>query len=773
MRKSTSNSVTLDNAIEINDKTFSVTLDDAIEINGKTFVPAEQVPIPEWPCTTTRRLQPTLTLKDNDLFLITDTVGNITECSDDEFDTSLGLFCQDTRFLSRLELQIEGHAPTLLSSNAGRGFALSVLCANPYIEGGIPVESVGIQRNIALQGGLFEELTITNYNTHPVSFEISLSFDADFVDLFQIRGFARSYQGTLMRQVAKKSNGNEMGNIVSIFKEGDEITLAYRGRDKILRESRIQFYQQHPDRLEGYTALWKLSLDPHETQTIGYRLQVISGDRSASFNSTPANLSEAIALEDREENQWRETISHIRTSNRELNQIIERAEQDIYLLNQTFDQEKVLVAGVPWFSALFGRDSIIAAQQTLMFNPDIARQTLTILARYQGQVDDEWREEEPGKILHELRLGEMANCGEVPHTPYYGASDATALWLILYADYYAWTDDRQTCEKLWGNAIAAMEWLDRSCQETGYIRYECKSSRGLRNQGWKDSGNCIVDAQGNLAEGAIALAEIQGYVYAAKMRLSELASQKKCMDLARRWYNDAQKLKIRFNRDFWLEDRNYIALALDGKGKPVDSITSNPGHCLGLGILQPEYAEKVAQRLQAPDMFSGWGIRTLSSDSPAYNPMSYHIGSIWPHDNGMIAAGLRKMGRVEQSLEVAGGILDMTAQQLYSRPPELFCGYNRLPNSKPVRYPVACTPQAWATGTIFQILQMMVNLVPDAPNNSLRIDHPVLPESICTLSLKNLRIGQTVLDLNFEQVHGVTACRVVRKQGNLRIAIEA
>ncbi|WP_204102344.1 MULTISPECIES: amylo-alpha-1,6-glucosidase [Spirulina sp. CCY15215] len=752
----------------------SVTLDnDTIELDGKTFVPAEQVPIPEWPCMEARRLQPTLTLKDNDLFLITNTVGNISESAGDDFDTSLGLFCQDTRFLSRLELQIEGHAPTLLSNNAGQGFALSVLCANPYIKGGIPAETIGIQRNIALQGGLFEELIVTNYNTQAVSCEISLSFDADFVDLFQIRGFARYYQGTLMRQVQKESNDHESWHIPSTVKETEELILAYRGLDKILRESRIQFYQRPPDRLEGYTALWQLFLAPHETQIIGYRLQAIADNRSASVNPTPINLSQAIALEEREENQWRETISRIRTNNSELNQIIERAEQDIYLLNQTFDREKVLVAGVPWFSALFGRDSIIAAQQTLIFDPDIARQTLILLARYQGKVEDESREEEPGKILHELRLGEMANCGEIPHTPYYGTADATALWLILYADYYAWTGDRKTCEKLWKNAIAAMDWLDRSCRETGYIRYECKSPGGLRNQGWKDSDNCIVDAQGNLAVGAIALAEIQGYVYAAKMRLSELARQKKCMDLARRWHQEAQNLKIRFNRDFWLKDRGYIALALDGEGKPVDSITSNPGHCLGLDILFPEYAEKVAERLQAPDLFSGWGIRTLSSDSPAYNPMSYHIGSIWPHDNGMIAAGLRVMGRVDQSLGIARSILDMTAQQPYYRPPELFCGYDRLPKSKPVRYPVACTPQAWATGTIFQILQIMVNLVPDVPNNRLHIIHPVLPESIRRLSLENLRIGQTLLDLEFERAKGVTACRVVRKQGNLRIAIEA
>lgn len=753
-----------------------------MKMDGRTFAPAQQVPIPEWPCTSVQRQQPTLTLKDDDLFLITDTLGNISGCQDDWSDHSLGLFCQDTRFLSRLELQFEGQPLILLSSTAQRGFALSALCANPYIADTIPAETIGIQRDLVLQGGLFEEITLTNYSTQPVEFELSLSFDSDFVDLFEIRGRVRQQTGTMMRRVhppeARSQNTFQFHD--RLLSDDDGLVLAYKGLDQMLIESRIRFYRRTPDVVKGYTAIWKLTLDAHETQVLGYRLQPFLNGQPASSVSIPATLGQAIAAETMEAQQWGDRVTRIRTDNRTLNQIIERAEQDIYLLMQTFPPDrtagqdgKILSAGVPWFSTLFGRDSIIAAMQTLILKPDLARQTLAVLAEYQGTTTDDWREEEPGKILHELRLGEMARCGEIPHTPYYGTVDATPLWLMLYADYFAWTGDRSFLDRYWNHALAAMDWIDRSCAATGYLAYEQKSAGGLLNQGWKDSSDCIVNIDGKLASGAIALAEVQGYVYAAKMGMSQLARLRHEPDLSDRWKAEAQALKQRFERDFWLPEQGYFALALDGNGHPVDSITSNPGHCLGLGLFSDDKARSVAERLRAPDLFSGWGIRTLSSRSPAYNPMGYHVGSVWPHDTGIIAAGLRSLGYTEQALEIAQGIFDMMAQQPYHRPPELFCGFERTPDSSPVRYPVACSPQAWATGTVFQLLHTIVNLVPDAPNNCLRIVHPTLPESVQYVSLNNLKIGQTLLDLEFEQSSGATACRVVRKRGNLRVVIEA
>lgn len=772
-------------------------MSDFLELDGRTFVPADQMPIPEWACVVSERPQPTLTLKDDDLFLITDTLGNISACLDENSIGSLGLFCKDTRFLSRLELQIEGRSPVLLSSNAEKGFALSVLCTNPLIDDRIPAETLGIERDIVLNGGLFEEISITNYSTVPIQVEVSLSFDADFLDLFEIRGFNRNQRGRPLRWVppeplptkpemslgdvpAESSIPAEISALMVDPEQGleddphpKEIILAYQGLDQSIMESHIQFQHRQPTLLKGHTAVWQLPLQPHQKQVLGYRLHMATNNRPTSVVHTPMTLSQAKAAEIMEQTHWREQKTHIRSDSKTFNHVIERAEQDIYLLRQTFGKGKALSAGVPWFSTLFGRDSIIAASQTLMLDPSIARETLYILAHYQGKAYDDWRDEEPGKILHEIRLGEMARCREVPHTPYYGTVDATPLWLMLYAEYYAWTHDHETLEQLWPNALAAMEWIDNSCQETGYLAYNRRSSRGLLNQGWKDSGNCIVNRKGELADGAIALVEVQGYVYAAKIRLSEIARLKKRIDLADRWLEEAHDLKMRFNRDFWVDDLDYCALALDGQGRQVDGITSNPGHCLNLGIFHADKAQSVAERLHAPDMFNGWGIRTLSSLSPAYNPMGYHIGSVWPHDNSLIVQGLRAIGAIDQALEVAQGIADMTMHQPYYRPPELFCGYERTVDDSPVQYPVACSPQAWATGAIFQLLQAMINLVPDAPNNCLRIIDPALPESLNHLSLRNLRIGQTLLDLEFERSGTTTACRVVKKRGNLRVVIEA
>lgn len=760
---------------------------DKLELDGKVFVPAQECPLPDWPSVLSERPQPTLTVKDNDLFLVTDTLGNIGGLLRDDMNASMGLFCHDTRFLSRLELQIEGRPPVLLSSTADKGFALSVLCTNPRLDGErleeaeqleaeahveegeisyapLRAETIGIARDIVLNGALFDEIEVSNYTTSRIRFELSLSFDADFVDLFEVRGYGRGHRGQILHEVPKDEAAQ---------KETQELTLAYKGRDGLVMQSSIEFMHRQPDYLKGKTAIWQLDLDSHETLKLGYRLRVLINSRSSSIVSAPATLGQAKAAELAEQKEWQQHVTQIRSDEKTINQVIERAEQDVYLLRQTFGKGKVLSAGVPWFSTLFGRDSIIAASQTLMLDPTIARETLSILAKYQGKEENEWRDEQPGKILHEIRMGEMARCEEIPHTPYYGTVDATPLWLMLYCEYYAWTHDTETIDRLWANALAAMDWIDRQMSETGYISYYRLSKRGLANQGWKDSGNCIVNRKGQMAKGAIALCEVQAYAYSAKIRLAEIARLKKRLDLADQWQDEAKDLKRRFNQDFWIAEEDFCALALDGEGKPVDSITSNPGHCLSLGILAPEKAYSVAERLRAPDMYSGWGIRTLSSLSPAYNPMGYHIGSVWPHDNSMIAVGLRSLGLVDQALELSQSLIDMTLNQPYNRPPELFCGYERTDGNAPVMYPVACTPQAWATGSIFQLLQVMINLVPDARNNCLRILDPALPESINKLSLQNLRVGSTLLDLEFERSGSSTACRVAKKRGNLRVVIEA
>lgn len=742
---------------------------NSCEIEPKTFVAIAEPGVVPWPQAVDKDYPVLLlNLKNDDLFLITNTLGSITDAGYTEAGnmSRLGLYCRDTRYLSRWELQIDGRLPVLLSSSAQKGFTLSVLCANPELNADIKAETIGIQRKIAINGSLFEEIQISNYNAVPVSFQLSISFDADFVDLFEVRGYKREKCGQRLQVQTPASVSGE--------RRSPELVLAYRGLDNVLMESRLTFDRYLPDRLEGYTAIWDVHLEAREAKTLSYRIQFFQDNCSASATTTPTTFEQAQAMEFLSEQQWDHETTRIVTDNKALEQTINRAKQDLYMLRQTFAHRKVLAAGVPWFSTLFGRDAIISASQTLLLNPAIARDTLYVLAEYQGKTENEWREEEVGKIMHELRLGEMSRCHEIPHTPYYGTVDATPLWLMLYAEYFAWTADTETLEELWDNAIAAMDWIDRQCQETGYLSYRRRTAKGLQNQGWKDSENCIVDSNGQLATPPIALAEVQGYVYAAKIRLSEIAHRKGLSELGDRWNTEAQDLKQRFNQDFWLHSRNFCALALDGNGKPVDSITSNPGHCLSLGIFDREKADAVAERLHAPDMFNGWGIRTLSNLSPAYNPMGYHIGSVWHHDNSIIALGLRSLGLNEQSMALTQGLLDMTCTQAYQRPPELFCGYERTDdNDRPIQYPVACSPQAWASGTIYMLLRMMVNLVPDTTNNYLRIIDPMLLPSVNYLAIQNLHIGETILDLEFERSNNAIACRVIKKQGTLRVVIEA
>jgi glycogen debranching enzyme len=500
---------------------------DTLKLDGKTFVPAEQLPIPEWPCVLSERPQPTLTIKDNDLFLVTDTLGNIAGCLGDDTNASMGLFCRDTRFLSRLELQINGHSPVLLSSTADKGFALSVLCTNPSMDGGTRLEggdklepdvevdgsaifefaplradTLGINRELALNGALFEELTVSNYSTNSIRFQLSLSFDADFVDLFVVRGYGRKNKGQLLRALLK---GQE-----AVYGEQDEastfdarrcrldteLTLAYQGLDGALMQSHIEFVHRQPDYLKGYTAVWEIELDSHETQKLGYRLQMLTDKRPSSNVSAPTTLVQARAAELLEQQEWRQQVTQIRSDKNTFNRVIERAEQDVYLLRQSFGKGKVLSAGVPWFSTLFGRDSIIAASQILMLDPTIARETLTILADYQGKQDDDWRDEQPGKILHELRMGEMARCQEIPHTPYYGTVDATPLWLMLYTEYYAWTHDTETLERLWSNALAQWTGLTATARKRA-----TSATNANRNGVWQIRGGKIQEIVLSIARG--------------------------------------------------------------------------------------------------------------------------------------------------------------------------------------------------------------------------------------------------------------------------------
>ena len=717
-------------------------------------------PALSWPSSLKNRNHRTEILKEDDLFLITDPIGNI-----NGFDhvlegkssqgTITGFFGKDSRFLSRSELQIEGKSPIPLGIYTNNGYAMEITCTNPLIPGKFNSDKLALTRKIALRGALIEEISIQSFENQPIQVQISLSFAADFRDLFEVRQYAN-----------RDSWGKSACHV-----EENALLFQYLGLCDNEMSSRIEFTHRLPDRICQQTLIWDLTLNPHQLETVGYRLTPLINNKPVSHLAPSQSLQDAIALSHQTQEQWSQETTQLRTNHVSLNNLIEQAEQDIYLLLQSFNGRKVLAAGIPWYSTLFGRDAIIAAQQTLMFDPDIARDTLITLANYQGKATSSWHDEEPGKVMHELRLGEMARCHEIPHTPYYGTIDATPLWVLLYLDYFEWTGDRNTLDQLWPNALAAMDWIEEAADDRGYLCYERQSHRGLDNQGWKDSDDCIVNGDGEIAEGAIALCEVQGYMYSAYRRMSDFALQSGHTQKANHWNQKAQALKQRFNQDFWMAEEDFVALALTDDNQQVNSFTSNPGHCLSLDILDTTKAQKVAERLMQPDLFNGWGIRTLSNRSPAYNPMSYHNGSIWPHDNALIAVGMRKLGYPEHSLTLTECLFDMTRAQPDNRPPELFCGFNRQAKQPPIAYPVACSPQAWATGSIFQLIQLMLNPSPDASKRSITLNHPVLPEEVNSLEVRNLRVGADSLDLHLQRQDGYVHCDILRKSPELDVLI--
>jgi glycogen debranching enzyme len=454
---------------------------------------------------------------------------------------------------------------------------------------------------------------------------------------------------------------------------------------------------------------------------------------------------------------------------------LERARADLNLLvnDGPGADERYIAAGVPWFSCLFGRDSIITSLQLLAVRPEIAQATLSILARLQAREVDEFRDAAPGKILHELRTGELARHGEIPHTPYYGTVDATPLWLMLLDEYERWTGDSGLVDQLWPNALAALGWLDRygDLDGDGFIEYQRRSERGLVNQGWKGSADSIRNRDGTLADGPIALVEVQAYAYAARRGIARLARVRGDDQLAAAQDAEAEALRQRFEDSFWMEDAGTYAMALDGAKRQVTGIASNAGHALWTGIADQERAARTAEVLTSRGMWSGWGIRTLSSDTIGYNPIGYHLGSIWPHDNAICAAGFARYGLFEETRLVAAGLFEAAAHFSEARLPELFCGFDRAMSPLPVPYPVACSPQAWAAGSLYHLMSATLGLRPDARTRRLELVRPALPTWLPSLRVRGLRVGDAEVDLEFGAQEESISVEVLRRTADLDVIV--
>lgn len=693
-------------------------------------------------------------MKHGNHFLVLDQSGTIPACN----SLGYGYYRYDTRHLSQWEISINDMPLSLLSSNFSKGYAAELLYTNTHTEA-VGQQKLTMHRHMVLTDNLWERIVFENYDSKPVEVEVKMVFQSDFADIFEVRGLNRPMRGDRMIPIMDPAAGG--------------LFLAYRGRDGMLIETIVEFMTVRPAEIVDGTATFKLTLPVRCTQSIEIRISTRIAGQNVAAGEKFTSFAAASDAADAEYLRWRHNQARIATQNEIFDVALELCFRDLFILRQPTPKGMGLAAGIPWYSALFGRDSAITALQMLPFNTELAKTTIDVLAAYQGVEDNDFTAEKPGRILHELRLGELARIKEIPHSPYYGTVDATQLWLMLIAEYIRWTADMPSLECWWPHIKMALAYMDAEIEQTGYMCYMREGPSGLENQGWKDSHDSMTYSDGNLAAPPIAVCEAQGYLYAAWIAAAEMARLLGHGKEADQILQKAANLKERFQKDFWMENEQFVALALDGSGNHVGAISSNPGHCLWTGILDPDKAELVANRLIAPDLNSGWGIRTLSSGAVAFNPMSYHNGSVWPHDNAIIMDGLRKTGRIEEATQLMKKMFEVMQQQAEFRLPELFCGFPRTASTRPVDYPVSCIPQAWAVGTMFQMLKACINFEPDATRRVLRIVNPVLPEWLIDLRLMGLRIGNATIDLALHCDGQSTYCRVLRKQGDIRVIIES
>jgi glycogen debranching enzyme len=655
----------------------------------------------------------TISILDGSTFVVSDRRGDV----DAGPDTPHGLFYRDTRFLSRWRLTVNGGPPEVLSTEDVDYFSAQfflypptgTVYKNPYLS---------VIRKRKVGDGFHEDVTVLNHDREPAEVELRLEAGSDFADLFEVKD-ALEKKGEYYREV----------------RDG-VLVLGYR-RDDFVLETRIDA-SEDPEVSED-EFVFRLRLEPHSEWNTCINVVPVAGEAGGvkyghDAEEAKPNIGESLE-------NWRADAPKIESDWDPLPHIYRRSLIDLAALrfySEEFGGDSLPAAGLPWFMTVFGRDSLITSYQALPFTPELARTTLRVLGALQGQKEDDFRDEEPGRILHEIRFGELVRFGERPHSPYFGASDTTPLYLVLLDEYERWTGDADLVRELEPNARAALDWIDRYGDRDGdgYVEYERRNQEtGLENQCWKDSWNSILFADGSMSKLPRATCEIQGFVYDAKVRTARLAREFWGDDeLADRLEREAAELKRRFNEDFWIEEREYFAVALDGDKRQVDSITSNPGQLLWSGIVDEDKADAVVRHLMSDALFSGWGIRTMAEGEGAYNPIEYHNGTVWPHDNAFIAAGLARYGYREEAARIAFAILEASTYFRY-RLPEVFAGYRRERTGFPVEYPTASSPQAWATGTPLLLLRVLLGLEPDG--DELAVD-AVLPDGIGEIELRNI-----------------------------------
>ncbi|HXM53813.1 MAG TPA: glycogen debranching N-terminal domain-containing protein [Candidatus Dormibacteraeota bacterium] len=659
-----------------------------------------------------------------------------------------GLYFHDTRFLDCATLRVEGSRPSSLGATDGAGDRTVSELVNPDLRlaDGTTLErgQLRLRRERVLDGRMAERLTVRSFATREVEVRLELAYGADFATLFAVRGAPPARRGVLHAPA---------------WRDGS-LELRYDGADGRRRTTTFQFHPE-PDQRDVGRAGWRVRLRPGGEATI----QIVADVRDRGpgrLEAAPAPVMLGPLSEAR-----------VESDSAALEQAFRRSLHDLALLAMRELRATFFAAGVPWFVALFGRDSLVTALQTLAFDPGIAATTLQLLAAYQGRSRDPWRDEEPGKILHELRVGEDANLGEIPHTPYYGTVDATPLFVALVAEYVRWTGDLRLWRRLRPNVERALAWMALADHDgDGFVDYERQSARGLSNQGWKDSHDSVINRDGSLAEAPIALVEVQGYVYRALRGTAWLWRLEGQPERAAELDERADALRRRLDAAYWLPRRRFLAMALGAGGRPADVVASNPGHALWSGVVEPSRAGYVAERLLGRGLFSGWGVRTLAQGEARYDPVGYHTGAVWPHDNSLVVAGLARSGFTEAAVRLFGAQLDAAARLPGHRLPEAFSGRARGRAGAPLPYPSACIPQAWASGAVPFMLTETLGLVPDAPNGRLTVRRPALPPGVGSVTLRGVKLAGASLDLRFARDGRRVRAEVVRQTGTATVTVE-
>jgi glycogen debranching enzyme len=718
---------------------------------------SDEMPTPPFYIAASASLQErgTRTLKHGDTFAVFDHRGDIGA----QTGSSEGLYYRDTRILSQLTLLLEEARPLLLSSMTQDDNAVfSADLSNPdlLVNGQIALrrEQIHLHRlRFIWSGACYERLLIRNFSDRTLRVRIALLFASDFADLFEVRGERRMARGesSAIRDSNRKTE------------------LRYLGLDEIERITTLEF-DPAPQTLTTGRAAFEVTLNAHQVKRIFIRVGVPETDGGHWSGRVFYRHMRAARHALRQSSARAASVD---SSNSVFNEIARRAVSDLYMLVTDTAQGPYPYAGTPWFSTPFGRDGIITALMTLWADPSLAQGVLRFLASTQATAVEPERDAEPGKILHEMRHGEMANLREVPFGRYYGSVDATPLFVLLLGKYFARTGDLETVRALWPNALAALAWIDEfgDRDRDGFVEYYRQTKEGLSNQGWKDSQDAVFHRDGRYAEGPIALCEVQAYVYGAKHQASLLAAALGHHAHGKRLQAQADALRENFEAKFWCEELSVYALALDGAKQPCRVVSSNSGQVLLTGIAGEERAQRVAQTLLGPACFSGWGIRTLGQSEPHYNPMSYHNGSVWPHDNGIIALGLAHYGHARAAAQIFNAMFDAASYMELRRLPELFCGFPRGQHNAPTQYPVACSPQAWASASIFAMLQATLGLKLSEGSGEISFYRPVLPGFLDRLHVRNLRLNGGSADVLLQRHGSDVTVTQTRRDGDVSVVV--